>query len=326
MNFHDFKTSFDAIRKMPLARMGMEAVSDPEEYYKIVQSGTLTLALQEGQEGFRAEHNRCHAEREWYGNGVPYYKLYPAVIPMFSDISIDVPTKYLTLPFNSFCIRFPEEDNLLVLQSGRAVRAMLCCEAKRVVRDDADLKNLDGSMMEHMRQIYLWIDTGEFDDVGMPILNYLHLPCEPEMSIEKAFTLLPHDPSDMTLQQAGELLRIAVSVCFLATGSDKLVSPDVLSKDLSAWLEAQRREDTSRMKTIEERATRRGKCGWKIGAGERQYVRPRRQENGDGSHAGYELSYQHQRSCHFRIIPSTGIAKFIRQTTVRADLPPKQIT
>jgi hypothetical protein len=64
-------------------------------------------------------------------------------------------------------------------------------------------------------------------------------------------------------------LRLVVSVCFLATGGDRLVEPDVLGKDLAAYIEAQRRDDRQRVQQIVERAARRGKRGWHVGQQER---------------------------------------------------------
>jgi hypothetical protein len=64
-------------------------------------------------------------------------------------------------------------------------------------------------------------------------------------------------------------LRLVVSVCFLATGGDRLVEPDVLSKDLAAYVEVHRRDDRQRAGQIVQRAVRRGKKGWHVGQYER---------------------------------------------------------
>jgi len=67
---------------------------------------------------------------------------------------------------------------------------------------------------------------------------------------------------------------------------------------------------------------RRGKKGWHVGQRERfQLVRPTARESGDGSGDHGELTHQHQRRAHFRLLPS-GKVTFVRQATVRPDLPP----
>jgi len=93
----------------------------------------------------------------------------------------------------------------------------------------------------------------------------------------------------------------------------------VLSKDLAAYMEAQRRDDRQRVQQIVERAARRGKKGWHVGLHERHLghgVRSHGESDGHGS-----LHYQHQRRAHFRLLPSQNVT-FVRQATVRPDLPP----
>ena len=47
-------------------------------------------------------------------------------------------------------------------------------------------------------------------------------------------------------------------------GGDRLVEPDVLSKDLVAYLDAQKRDDRPRVQQIVERAAWRGKKEWHV--------------------------------------------------------------
>ena len=102
-----------------------------------------------------------------------------------------------------------------------------------------------------------------------PVLTYCQLECVPGIQIEEAFNRLPQEPDIPGVCVPRELqarcLRLVVSVCFLATGGDRLVEPDVLSKDLAAYIEAQRRDDRQRVQQIVERAARRGKKGWHVG-------------------------------------------------------------
>ena len=117
-------------------------------------------------------------------------------------------------------------------------------------------------------------------------------------------------------------LRLVVSVCFLATGGDRLVEPDVLGKDLAAYIEAQRRDDRQRVQQIVERAVRRGKRGWHVGQQERSLpLASDAVRHGDGGDAHGSLQFQHQRRAHFRLLPSQKVT-FVRQATVRPDLPP----
>ena len=98
------------------------------------------------------------------------------------------------------------------------------------------------------------------------------------------------------------------------------VEPDVLSKDLAAYMEAQRRGDRQRVEQIVDRAARRGKKGWHVGQHERflGLLPSGVRSHGDGRGS---LHFQHQRRAHFRLLPSQKVT-FVRQATVRPDLPP----
>jgi hypothetical protein len=74
---------------------------------------------------------------------------------------------------------------------------------------------------------------------------------------------------------------------------------------------------------IVERAARRGKKGWHVGQHER-FLGHVVQHGHDGDGRG-SLHFQHQRRAHFRLLPSQKVT-FIRQATVRPDLPPPPVS
>ncbi|HUY88792.1 MAG TPA: hypothetical protein VMV10_08670 [Pirellulales bacterium] len=120
-----------------------------------------------------------------------------------------------------------------------------------------------------------------------------------------------------------QCLRIVVSVCFLATGADRLIEPEVLSKDLARYLEACKRDPAAAERLV-EKAKRRGKQGWHVGQHERILHLGRPQEGGEGVVGTHgQLRHQHQRRAHFRLLPA-GRVTFVRQATVRPDLPPPE--
>lgn len=295
MQFYEFATAYDHGK-----RMGID-VSHREFYSGVTD--VFRSQVHSGDEQFRAEHNRGIFEWNYIDNGRPYYRVYPAVLDMLMHVGIDLPTSVLKLPFNVFCIRLPEEPRIWVNQEKNFyIRSFLVGE----------------NLINDHRSVYLWIDQNEFDQFGAEVITYSQLLCN-NHTIEEAIDALPKQPTDLSDELNHNLVRLAVSVCFLATGSDRLISPDVLSKDLAAWLEAVRKSDGGRQKVIEDRARRRGKLGWNVGSRELVHSRSLK---GDESGLGHQLSFQHQRSAHFRLLPSGSIT-FIRQATVRPDLPPK---
>lgn len=233
------------------------------------------------------------------------------MIPLLSGVGIEVPVDYLRLPFQAFAVRLPSEENTLVIDDKHYVRSILVCDGQPVETEE--------------RRVYLWIDVGERGMGNSPVLTYCQLECVPGIHIEEAFDRFPSDRNIPGVRVPRELqsrcLRLVVSVCFLATGGDRLVEPDVLSRDLAAYMEAQRRDDRQRVQQIVERAARRGKKGWHVGQHER--FRPLGSNaihHGEGDGRGF-LHCEHQRQAHFRLLPSQKVT-FVRQATVRPNLPP----
>ncbi len=122
-------------------------------------------------------------------------------------------------------------------------------------------------------------------------------------------------------------MRISVAVCFLATGADKIVEPDVLNRHRERFDRANPEERNN----LHAKAKQRGKHGWTIGRFERETLIPRRSSSGGNLGTGQELEFQHQRSAHFHVVrygPAKSLSKveFYRQITVRPDLDPSPIT
>ncbi|HUY31386.1 MAG TPA: hypothetical protein VMV69_01290 [Pirellulales bacterium] len=301
MEFHDYSTTHDVAKRLGLTD------KPADRFYHEMQALAIA-AHRHGVPGTASEFNRYQSELNWYTIGRPYYKLWPAVIPLLAGVGIDVPVEYLRAPFASFLVRFPVHENPLRISDQHALKAVLVN---------------DGLNDSGKRRIFLWLDVGEFDFAGMPVLTYCQLDCQPGMGIEEAFNRLPHQKVaglvvPRELQE--RCLRVVVSVCFLATGADRLIDPEVLSKDLARYLDARERQPDAAERMV-EKARRRGKLGWNVGQHERvlHLGRPEKHEAGDGEVRG-SLHYQHQRRAHFRLLP-TGKVTFVRQATVRPDLP-----
>jgi hypothetical protein len=301
MGYFTFNTVYDVMRHL-------DETMTPTQLYHGMKRLTLS-GLAAGQE-FAPEWNRLQGEKLFHELGKPYYKVDNAAVAMFRKVNIDVPFRYLKVPYGAFAIHF-EEDN--PFHCGKwHMQSMLVCSQET---------------FEHQMALQLWCDLGEKDIISPhpPVLNYISLLMHEEEFISKHIEDMPLRYTGSDLHDAGiegDILRIAVSICFLATGGDKLIRPDVLSKDLASWLEAVRRNDAERQTTIEQRAKRRGKFGYVV-SGERSYLHPRSSSH-DGDGTGRELSHQHQRGCHFRYY-KTGLVKLIRQHTVRPDLPARDI-
>lgn len=264
--------------------------------------------------------NQALTEYVWLESGTPYFKVDDAACSLFRKINIDVPFKYVQTPLPVFAIRFTE--TCPIHTKFGPVKSMLMIDLSKRnaavfqtgVKEDDQLSNIG--------IFALFIDCGELHPVYKgPYMNYIAMHRCDEITVQQALEDLPVKKDGSTIQEAGverDLVSIAVSVCFLATSSDKMIKPDVLGKDLAAYLEAERKGDQDRIKIITARAHRKGKLGY-IVDGEREVVK-RSQNIYEGEPTGRELSYRHVRSAHFRRLHS-GLVTFVRQCIVREDLP-----
>lgn len=118
-----------------------------------------------------------------------------------------------------------------------------------------------------------------------------------------------------------EGVRLILSIMFLATNHDKLIEPDVLSKDLAKFSLPETDEATIRK--LHEKASQRRGEGKGYTVGRRERLLHVVQQRSLGDEEGYELTHQHQRCGHIHRFHKGGgvIYKWIPQLTVRPDLP-----
>lgn len=301
MEFHEYLPAYDVARQ--------QGVSTPQQF---LQAATRAAEQQHiDRQQLAVELDRLKAEAAWIELGRPYYKVWPEVVPLLTAVGIDIPATYLQVPFAAFVLRLPKTDNPLIVDEQHPIRSVMVIEG--VGKNDS-------------RVIVLWLDIGERESNGVPMLTWTRLDCLPNRTIEEAFVgkVTPGLPGlTVSDELKDRCLRLAVSVCFLSTGMDRLIEPDVLSKDLASYIESRQKGDEEKSKTIEDRAIRRGKRGWNVG----QYERLRTLVSRSGNETADEattrgtLTHQHQRRAHFRLLASNKVT-FIRQATVRPDLPP----
>lgn len=329
MEYHEFKTQWEFFKKQPDF-----SHDTPDSFYASVRE----IAIREAARGTKYSstlYNQAMSEQNWYKLNKPYYKVGHDMLHLLSETSIDVPCEFLRAPFPTFSIRLPVNHGIDFLTvEGNELRSMLVDEAQDQVKIGlgGDVKPTGN------RVIVVWMDFGETeqDDIyvlGAPVLTYNRLLVEESKSIEKCLAdntyegtngRVSDDGIPITVSTTDICFRIAVSVCFLATGADKIVEPDVLSKDLQNYLDAKRQGNEERITQLANRAVRKGKKGWTVG---REITFPGSSHSSISTGTGEALQYSHQRSAHFHTFrhgPGKTLTKikFVRQLTVRPDLPP----
>lgn len=274
------------------------------------------------------------AEAMWYLNERPYYRIHPDYAAIFAKTQLDVPVKFVNAPYTSFAVEFANGKEPSYGDS--CVLSALFSYAKH----DDMLKSLQGYEYEDLpdsefRSMMLVLiarnlQTGKTRKQGVSMC----LGTDPELLLgEKLKNLETEAALDTGAPiSSAELVRhmfsIAASVCFLATGGDKLIEPDVLNPDFRSYLDAVNRKDWAKTKALGQKAqrVRNGQPGFVVGREEALLGRRATNRTDEEVGEGTELHYQHQRKGHFHKY-WTGpdrdqlTVKWISQLTVRPDLP-----
>lgn len=208
-------------------------------------------------------------EADWAEKRMPYYNLWPNIIPALTSLRLDVEATFFALPITPLLVRFPAKvpHPLSWSYDGKewSIRTMMVAESqlKPTVQFNT-LHNLPKS--GPVPAISFWLDIGEVVDPDTPEYQrklYKHLLKVPGWSIERSFLEIPaHDSTNEGVIYPDDIVRncarIACTLCLMAADPE-LVSPDVLNEDRSKYAATK----DSRLVT---KAHQRGKVGWNVGA------------------------------------------------------------
>lgn len=209
------------------------------------------------------------AEADWAEQRMPYYNLWPNIISALTKLKLDVETQFFRLPVSPLLVRFPSKvpHPLTWSYDGKewSIQTMLVCEG--------GLRPSPGFVKQHnippngeVPALSFWLDIGETIDPETPQYRrklYKHLLKVPGWTIERSFEEIPsHDSASEGVVYPDEIVencaRVACTLCLMAADPE-LVVPDVLSADKSKFAE------THDLRLV-EKAHRRGKVGWDVGA------------------------------------------------------------
>lgn len=259
-------------------------------------------------------------ELAWHEGQCPYYKIYPDYLGMFRKTSLEIPINKLQLPYPQCEIRIPADYEWLI--DGRQVHAITI--SRLCVADLIPAQRRDATS-----PAFLIVRVQHLNDAIPPsgrseVMPMLH--DSPE-TLQYAIDQFGDNTSDYT-----DVLRLVVSVCFLATGGDRLVQPDVLNADFPAYLDAVNKQNKGTQRYLAEKANKRRKTtGCTVG---RESILGRRSQAGKPSSGAptdqdRQLQHAHMRGGHMHLYwtgpgRKTPVMKFVAPTTVRPDLPPKE--
>lgn len=272
--------------------------------------------------------NQVLAEKHWYLDGKPYFKVWPSMIDEFTTTRLDIPCEILKQPYTAFCIYLPKEPILDFHDKGQhwQVKSMLVYFSEASIVASGEL--------EDSLEATVWIDIGE-EDNGVPVLTYRHAIFSGSGTIEEAFAKLPPDPVEFGVAMPREIteacVRLAIATCFLASGGSRVLERDILSRHLDAYLK-EPQQSPLRAKW-EAKSLKYGLGGWHVGRGRQErelHLGGKSYHDALRESGGRSLFYQHKRRGHFRVVrfgPQKQQARVDWQDelVIRKDLPPKPL-
>lgn len=242
MNFHRYKPLYPLFKK----RAGFTSA---DAFYD--QAWQLAAAQDDPSSA-----NRFHAEKFWMKDGCPYYNVYPTIVPMLTKLKLDIDSSLIRLPMETLEIRLPVKNNPFTWEDKGEEQSI-----RTILLSECNVKGDHG--------ITLWMDLGEVQNPGvpgfdMPVLTYRNVPTKESLTIESTLNLAADAESlKVGLQLPDDIeidcLRLVCTLCLIADDPE-IITPEVLSKD-------QRKYKENPDPKYVQKAIRRGKKGWNVGAG-----------------------------------------------------------
>lgn len=203
-------------------------------------------------------------ERKWIDLNRPYYNCFPAIVPMFCNLKLDIPCSCLNnVHIQPLELRLPDTDKSLswVDEKGKSHRVISVLFGIQEMPSDIESDKL-------IPGLSICFDVGELHEVDeYPIMHFKFFPLREDLTIEEASNLFPpHDSWAKGIVAPNNVVQnlIKLCACVILIGKDPdIIRPDVLVKDANKWLTASEEE----REAMFAKAKKRGKFGWNVGAG-----------------------------------------------------------
>ena len=255
MKFHDYPLMGSAFRDN-LVRRNPE-LAEKAKTLKQFYGETLSMIAQHPKIG--AVEIATMVEASWLGLRRPYYSVWPHVVHGLSTVPLTLDASKLRLPIDTLCVRFAEADTPTF--EGSPLRSVLAqfTDNPRTLQMEADeacgFWSISADVGEHFVG-----EKGPEAGLSLPHPMTFNMFLRKGVEFEKLLAEVD-DAADYTPGQRAALkfaVRIVAGCCLLASDPD-IVVPDVLAAD------RQRYDETGDLKYV-EKAQRRGKVGWNVGA------------------------------------------------------------
>ena len=243
MKFHEWQTLWDMVRP---------------EYPKGANMSEAYIAQMKADEndGERISLACSRAEILWYANSRPYYKAYPAVTDALCKLKLDCSYECPAAPMSVICVRFAANCEPTTNTKFRI--GSLLISTSRMLTPAGERKGL-----------FIMVQSNDLQSERQ-FCNSYAFAMSPETDGRTIEECILDSPTKGQLPGGDEetrqvqllSMRIALTTLLLAD-DPSIITPDVLSKDADRYA---RETDEDWKRRAEERAKRRGKVGWNIGA------------------------------------------------------------
>jgi hypothetical protein len=283
----------------------------------------------------------CAAEMEWFKMGCPYYKIWPSMAHALSNISIEIDSKYLCLPFPSYEICLPKNPIFQETPDSPGVCSILVHKEdylgtmargvgfEKIANDIHEIGLKDGRDWSLMIHYQLDADLDK-DWRGW----YFRMGMKDGIPISEQFKKFweksehYNDGYEPSMEFCQKLLKLSIAVAFFGIHQHEMVMPDIPNRLIERYHNAIAKKDESEAKKLLEKAKKMGHFGWRCGS-EIDLPQPLVKHITDEKtgQTRRELTFGHIRSGHLRLQPvgkrenPDYELRFIPPTTVRPDLP-----
>jgi len=308
--------------------------------------------------------NGLLTDDEMLKNGRPYYQIYPDVFEAVSDTTLDLDVDDWKVPFDCFEIRMPKTERPLIPVQPNSPYGVMSIQVFRnfykrlvIISQDgiwctyqhiryAHPESLQQYVAELSNQTAIKVNICDFENPQneyehqylMTTLRYAsdtRIRDVVDTTIRRilakeSFYSGGSDLKDMSGEAWSTTLKLALGVSLLATGSQKILEYDVLSKHLEAYRKMRDKGDVSECKRIEDIAKKKGKYGWNIGKPRERHL-PLSEGSYDGGtgnrdHHHHFCSYRcgHWHKYHTGTHRTKVKMVWLNPTVVRPDLPNRE--
>lgn len=215
---------------------------------------------------------QSHLGSLWEKAGRPYYNVWPAIMPMVKNLTLDITSTDVPPIDPPLCLRIPLNSKEFSWDDQRVYSILIGVIPKNMqVIVDAYLKNnlelpVDVPWDIAQGRIAIMIDIRETRPSSrQPVFTFRYVTITPGASADQIIRRDPSDDSIRTgIQIPEEIMDLATRLAFVVCliGDDpELLSPDILAKDRPKWDKATEAEKLRML----DKAKKRGKNGFDLG-------------------------------------------------------------